>query len=165
MKTNTLGLLLLCQSLTVGVLIYGYITNHQWVGLLLIIFSVCFLWFGEKKQWMLIDSLVFICQISLAIFGALVGISPFLMVAGSIGALASWDLINLQENQKVSVDIPLFENYRKNRIKFLGLVIGFSLLIAEIGLLIHTKLPFALVFLIAIIVLFCIYKLFLILKK
>jgi len=164
-KTNTLGLLLICQSLTVGVLIYGYITNHHWVGLLLIISSVYFLWFGKKKQWLLINSLVFVCQISLAIFGALVGISPFLMVAGSIGALASWELINLQENQKVSVDSPLFENYRKNRIKFLGLVIGLGLLITEFGLLIHTSLPFVFVFTITLIVLFCLYKLFIILKK
>lgn len=165
MKSNTLGIYLLSQVLTTSALLIGFITNDQWIGIPVVITSVCFLWIGERKQWMPINSFVFVIQISIAILGASLKVAPFLMIAGSIGALASWDIRDILENQKNSVDNPFFEKYQINRIRFLGLVIGLGLIITEFGLLIHTSLPFVFVFIITIIVLFCIYKLFSTIKK
>jgi hypothetical protein len=164
MKIKVIHLLLFCQTVTAFALIAGFSTFHEWIGVSVIFLSVCLLWLGEKKQWKWTNSLVFVIQICIAIFGSLKGVSAYLMIIASVGALTSWDLIDLLTKQMVSADNPFFEKYKNNRLKYLSLAIGIGLFVAEIGLLIHLKLPFAMVFLIGGVILYCLYQLFSILR-
>lgn len=165
MKVKIIHLLVVSQILTACAFIIGFNTFHQWTIVSVLFLSVCLLWIGVIKSWQWTNNLVFVLQLSLAIIGALMSVSPYLMIAGSVGALASWDLIDLLTKQKISTDILHFEKYKNNRQIFLGFTIGIGVFFAEIGLFIHIKLPFVIVFLIGLIVLFCLYKMFSILKR
>ena len=157
--------MLVCQFLTVVSLTIGYSMKHLWWGIILVLLSLVILWVGEKYHLHWVNYVVFGIQLCLAVSGALLGLPAYLMIASVVTALGSWDLSDLQNNPHQSAQHQLIMDFQLHRIRLLGLTIFVGLVISEFGLLINMSLPFAVLFFIGLMVLFCLYRLFKLLKR
>ncbi len=160
MKDLKVFSMLVSQFLTVVSLTIGYSTKHLWWGFTLILLSLLLLWVREKFCLHWINYLVFGIQLSLAVAGAIIGLPSYLMIAGAVTALGSWDLSDLQKNPQQTPQFQLIKDFQLHRIRLLGVTILVGLVIAEFGLLINLSLPFAVLILIGLLVLYCLYRLF-----
>lgn len=156
--------MLVCQLLTVAFLTLGYSQKHLWWGIIFVMVSLIIVWVGEKFHLSWLNYVVFGIQLFLAVGGTILGLPAYLMIAAAATALGSWDLSDLQNNPQQSSQHQLIKDFQLHRIKLLGITIFAGLAIAEIGLLIHFSIPFAVLFLIGLTILFCLYRLFTLLK-
>lgn len=143
---------ILCIILSAGLLTAGYILAGLWQ--IVFVFPVVLLfWVIAKRQpGISVPSVLFGSYIFLTSLGIWIGLERYLMLYGSILALASWEL---QLFQAGLVGEPLQSNFgllERNHLKPLSIVIFLSLLVTTIGLNVHLTLPFGVVLFLVLLV-------------
>lgn len=104
------------------------------------------------RGWL--SSLYLLLLVSGAAAGALSGLTPAIMIAGGAFALISWELLE-QMSCRRRVDILTPLNPPKwAHFKVLMISVGLGLLLAEGGLHMHLPLPFGIVVLAVLLILF-----------
>lgn len=145
----------LASSILLGT---GYQIAGKWFANLVILLLLVLTYLSIKFNWKWAFSIFLITNSILAIVGILVGAPSFFMIAGIATTLASWELsTNQKQNREICLHAQ-FDAYEKNRIRLLLFSIGSGMIVAEIVLLVQFQLPFIIIFLLAIIILFCFFQ-------
>lgn len=144
----------ICLVISILCLAAGYGISGQWVGTVIAI-TTGLAWLRARKYP---DSgLALIClvvSVCLAVIGRLTGSPPLLMICGSGLALAVWDLIFL--------DVALGKNsfgehtrqYERKHLQSLTLALGSGLLVTLVGRLLNFQIPFIVMILFVVLVIF-----------
>ena len=104
------------------------------------------------RGWL--SSLYLLLLVSGAAAGALSGLTPAIMIAGGAFALISWELLE-QMRCRRSVDVLIsLKDPKLAHFKVLMISVGLGLLLAEGGLHLHFSLPFGIVVLAVLLILF-----------
>jgi|GEM_PF-1431602 len=122
-------------------------------------------WGSSTFEWrcfLSVTSLLLLCG---SVFGILSGLSQETMVAGAALALSVWGIREIRRPRGVSINLPSLENLKWTQIKLLFLTIGISLPLSIGGLQIHWSIPFGIVAIMILLLLFCLYRFFLLLTR
>jgi hypothetical protein len=95
--------------------------------------------------------LVLVCG---AAGGAASGLSPAMMIAGAALALIFWEFMEQIVSRRREGDLSLYNDPKWARGKLLVVSVGIGLLLAEGGLQVHISLPFGVVILAVLLILF-----------
>lgn len=155
-----LGLLTALALLAVG---FGL--AQFWPGELVLLAMVLAGWLGRRTGWKRLPHALLVLFVSAAACGVLVGASAYLMIAGVAFALVSWDLAGQQPIHSIEATRPLEDVYEREHLKWLGAATGLGLLVAEAGLFLAFSIPFWGNVLITLLVSFCIYRFYCLVKK
>lgn len=128
-----------------------------WWGELFVLAMLLIWWISSRAGWQWLPTALLMLYISLAGVGLVTGANPFLLIAGATSALVCWEL----SDKKLSnaLNHPLADLYERRYLKLLGITAGLGLLAAEAGLFLKFQLPFVVIFLVAGLVTFSLYKL------
>jgi hypothetical protein len=143
----------------------GFAAAGMWPVVLVIAVVILFRLFTRRLQSRVISWAVLVMFTGIAAFGVLNQVSAYLMIAGVTAALAGWELEDCHlQSAKTSTSggRESFENYH---LKMVCLAAAAGLILSEAGLFIHYSLPFGVIFLAVVTVLFGIFQLFLVFKK
>jgi hypothetical protein len=153
------------QILTVVLLSGGFALAKLWIGAVILLLILPYWWFSQRLNRKILSGVMLVIFGGIAAFGLLSNASSYLMIGGMTTALACWELEDhIRESSKSSISYDTRLNEKIHQ-KILCLAFFIGLIVAEAGLLIKFTLPFGIVFLIAIVVLFCIFQLFLLFKS
>lgn len=123
-------------------LMAGYGIAGQWIGVVIAIITA-FGWLtGLKYPWFWLPHICLLGSISLAVAGCLAGYSPLLMIFGSGVALVVWDVLLLDASLRNSSPAAQTRRYETNHLQWLARAIGFALVVALFGRLLHFQVPF-----------------------
>ncbi|MHC1771840.1 MAG: hypothetical protein AB9907_08910 [Flexilinea sp.] len=150
---------------TILLLASGFGMSKIWLGVIIILIMVPYWWITRRLQRKIYSGVSLVIFVGIAAYGLLSNASSYLMVAGVATALACWELEDQIPNamkSSISLNTRLYE---KNHLKKIGITITTGFIVAEAGLFLKLSLPFGAVFLVAILVLFCIFQLFLLFKR
>jgi hypothetical protein len=147
-------LFVLCVVLSILCLAAGYAMVGHWVGAVIVIITgLC--WIPARKDlgaWL--PHLCLFAFVFLAVVGRLTGSTTFLMVCGSGLALAAWDLFFLDEELKGSTYGEQTRRFENKHLQSLTLALGFGLMAAFVGRLLNFQIPFAILMLFVLMVVF-----------
>jgi hypothetical protein len=133
---------LICLTVSLLCLTAGYGIAGKWVGALIAIITGL-AWLPARKYP---DSdLPFIClagSVCLAIVGMFIGSLPLLMICGSGFALATWDLIFLDDTLGTNSFGEQTRRYENKHLQALALALGCGLIVAFVGRLLNFQIPF-----------------------
>jgi hypothetical protein len=158
-------LFLLFTAITSIILGAGYGIAGLWFVEILLLLLLVLTFIAIKIDWNWVFSVVLIINSILAAVGIELGVSSFLMIAGITTALASWELSNSEKKFRKIYSHSMSNAFEKNRFRLLGISLGSGLLVAEIALFIHLQLPFVVIYIITIIILFCFYQVYRLLNQ
>jgi len=136
----------------------GYGMAGLWTIDILILFLFAFPFFAHKFNWNWVFSVALLTNTFLAALGMVLGAPSFLMIAGAVTALGSWELSNTEKKFKEIYSHPLSIAYQKYRVRLLGISLGSGLVVAEIVQFMQFKLPFIVIYLLIIMILYCFYQ-------
>ncbi|MBE0685422.1 MAG: hypothetical protein IH585_05435 [Anaerolineaceae bacterium] len=136
----------------------GYGFAEKWLANIFILLLTILTFLSVKFNWDWAFNIILIFNSILATVGILIGAPSFLMVAGVATALASWELSNTEKQYQEIYSHAQSVIYEKNRIRLLLISIGSGIILAELVLFVQFQLPFIIVFLLAIIILFCFFQ-------
>ena len=132
----------------------GYGIARLWIGVAISIFSG-FSWLIARKYpgsgLPLICLLVSVC---LAVAGQLSGTSAVLMICGAGFALATWDLLFLDDALKNNSLDEQTRRYENRHLQSLGLALGFGLTVVFVGQSLHFSIPFVVMILFVALIMF-----------
>jgi hypothetical protein len=145
-----------CPVTCVACLAVGYASNRQGIALVIALLILPVWLLARKRPSSMPPSVALVISVSIATVGLFAGVSSFLMILSATLALASWDLVLLDQTLTGSSvssakAITLFEN---RRYQSLALALGPGLLIAVTGQMIHLQIPFIGLVLLVILALF-----------
>lgn len=143
------------SSILLGI---GFQIAGKWFANIFILVLLVLTFLSIKFNWKWAFSIFLITNSIFAIGGILVGAPSFLMIAGVATTLASWELSTDQKHYKEMYSHAQGVVYEKNRLRLLLISIGSGMIAAEIVLLVQFQLPFIIIFLLAIIILFCFFQ-------
>jgi hypothetical protein len=132
----------------------GYAVTGQWFGVVIAIMT--------GPGWVLTrkypaSSPPFFCLsvvIVLAVIGSLTGSPSSLMIFSSVAALAAWDLLFLDVAMVSNSHTAQTRQYEIKHLQSLALALGFGLLAAFLGGLLHLQISFVMLILIIALVVF-----------
>jgi len=104
------------------------------------------------RSW--VSSLYLVLLVSGAAAGALSGLTPAMMIAGTALAMISWELLDQIICRRRGDVLPSLKDPKWAHFKVLVTSVGFGLLLAEGGLHMHFSLPFGIVVLAVFLILF-----------
>jgi len=104
------------------------------------------------RRWL--SSLYLLLLVGGAAAGALLGLSPAMMIVGAALALISWELTEQMLHWPRDDVLPSLKIPKKAHLKVLMTSVGLGLMLAEGGLLMHISLPFGIVVLAVFLILF-----------
>lgn len=134
----------------------GYTMTGEWVGLVVSLVAWPVWLVAWRRPSDMPPSIPFVFSVGIAAGGLLAGAAPLMMILGAVLALASWDLVQLDHSltgssSSSAATMALFE---KRHFQYLALALVSGLLMAVTGRLIHFRVPFGIVVILAIITLF-----------
>ena len=135
-------LFLLCLISYAVLLSAGYAMIHQWLWMFMALLGASAWLFIRKYSRTWLPGILLIVSTALAAGGKLAGIPPVFAITGAGLALAIWDL-SLMDAE--IVDAPVDDQTRSaemNHLRALGLTAGGSALLISSGHLLHLKIPF-----------------------
>lgn len=148
------------QIATVVLLSIGFVLGRIWPGVIIVLAMIPFWWITQRSANRLFSWMALVIFIGLAVFGLLSGATPYLMIAGVSTVLACFELEDRQDGStknSLSSDTMSFKKYH---LKMICLATAVGLIIAEAGLFLKFSLPFGVIFLAVILVLFGLFQLF-----
>jgi hypothetical protein len=145
------------QITAIALLAGSFGLANLWWGEFFVLAMLLVWWISSQAGWQWLPTALLMLYVSLAGVGLVTGADPFLLIAGSTSALVCWEL----SDKKLSnaPNHPLADLYERRYLKLLGITAGLGLLAAEAGLFLQFQLPFVVIFLVAGMVIFCLYKL------
>jgi hypothetical protein len=132
----------------------GYALVGHWIGAVIVIISGLS-WVPARKNpdsWL--PHLCLFAFVCLAVVGRLTGSTTILMLCGSGLALAAWDLFFLNDGLKGNTDVEQTKRYENKHLQSLALALGFGLMVAFIGRLLNFQIPFVILLLFVVMVVF-----------
>jgi len=132
----------------------GYAVTGQWFGVVIAIMT-CPGWVLTRKYPA--SSPPFLClsaAIVLAVTGSLTGSPSSLMIFSSAAALAAWDLLFLDVAMVSNSRTAQTRQYEIKHLQSLALALGFGLLAAFLGGLLHLQVSFVMLILFIALVVF-----------
>jgi hypothetical protein len=135
-------------------LIAGYTLTGQWIGAVIAIISGL-AWLPARKypaSWL--PQICLFASVCLAVAGQLTRTPPFLMICGSGFALATWDLVLLDDGLGTNSSGEQTRRYENKHLQSLALALGCGLLVALIGGALNLQIPFIVMMLFVALVLF-----------
>lgn len=155
----------LCAFLAILILATGFalakIERGPIISLVIALWGV--LSHQVKRQWL--SSAGLMGYVGVASWAILIGVSPYLMLAGVTAALVCWELKNQPSNSFETTASSQIKACERIHLTRLGMAISIGLMIGEAGLLLHFNLPFGILFLIAAVVAYSLFKLISIFEK
>jgi hypothetical protein len=140
----------ICLAVSVFSLAVGYGLAGGWIGLGLAILSGL-IWLLARKYsaaaWLPYVGLF--GSVGLAAAGVTGGASPWLMIGAACGALATWDLLLWEHARQGSAPGEETGGYEQKHLQALALALGSGLGVALLGSLLHLQIPFAVVVVVA----------------
>lgn len=152
------GLLIGCTTLAILLTGAAFLAGNRWWGALLAA-PVLILWLvfrGRGPAWL--DMSLVLCYLGWVCLGVYLGLSSFLLIPGFVLALAAFEL---GRSEDIAVDEPLSDNaslFEDDRLKVLAGVTGLSLLLCLAGTSVSMRMPFFIMVVAAVAVLFGLYK-------
>jgi hypothetical protein len=132
----------ICLSGSVFCLVAGYGIIRQWIGVVVAILTGLTWLLARKYLTLFLPSICLVMSVGLAVVGELMGSPSWLMICGSWFALATWDLLLLNN----TFDSHLFgeqtQSYENKHLQSLILALGFGLFVSFLGRLFNLQLPF-----------------------
>ena len=165
MRSLSYRAFLVCVFAALILLAGGFGLAHLWWGEVFVLAIIFFWLIFQRSDWNLLPSALLAIYVCVAAAGLLSGVSPFLMIAGAAVALASWELADQRVNLPGTSNHALVSLYEHHHMKILGITVGLGLLVAEAGLFLQFSIPFGVLVLIALVVLFSLYRFFSLFKK
>lgn len=104
------------------------------------------------RSWF--SSLYLLLLVGGAAGGILSGLSPTVMIAAAALALISWELLEQAVRQRENNVLPSVNGVKLPHFTILMISVGSGLLLAEGGLLVHLSLPFGIVALAGLLILY-----------
>ncbi len=156
--TLTKNLSLLCILAALACTMAGFAAGGSWMAALPAL-APAFLMLQArriKESWLPTAALVL--STGLAAVGILSGVRPFLLALGVIAALASWDLVLLENSLRGGP--PQHAAFFEGRhLKSLALAMGVGVLAVGVGRAIQLSLPFGVLILLVVLILICLDRL------
>ncbi|MHB8134956.1 MAG: DUF58 domain-containing protein [Anaerolineaceae bacterium] len=115
------------------------------------------------RSWLM--STISILLVCASVEGILSGLSQEMMIAGATLALVDLEIMSLNWTRQSSIILPSLKNLKWAQIKLLALTIGISLSISIVGLQIHQAIPFGMIFIMVLLLLFCLNRFYLLLTR
>jgi len=165
MEKSTENIYQTFQFATILFLVIGYGLAKIWLGVIIILTMIPYWWITHRLERKIYSWLTLVIFVGIAACGIVSNASSYLMLAGVSTALACWELedkIPNTMNSTISLNTKLYE---KNHLKKLSIATASGFILAEAGLFLKLSLSFWAVFLVAILVLFCVFQLFLLFKR
>jgi len=132
----------------------GYIIVGEWVGAAIAIITGLAWLLARKYQDTGLSFICLVASVCLAVVGLLNGSPSFLMICGSGFALAVWDLIILDHALGDNSSEVRTRQYESKHLQSLALALGSGLLLAFLGRLLNLQIPFVMIMLFVVMVLF-----------
>ncbi len=158
MITNEKWLLIAFLLASVVILIIGYAMTNLWLVILVLPVILLAGWLTRQSSPGWLPSVLLALYTVEAAGGALVGAIPGLMIAGAAFMLISWEISAQLRALKGAANHPQGRLSSHAHIRRLITAVGIGLLIAEAGLLIHLRVPFGIILLAGLLVLFSLYR-------
>jgi hypothetical protein len=124
------------------------------------------LWLPARKNphsWM--PSILLIVSVTLSAAGLLIGLPFFLIVIGSVAALAGWDLLILNAELENSQSGEKTRQYESRHLQTLVLAVGFGIIATLLRYTANLRIPFFVMILLVAIMLFALDRIWGFLKK
>ena len=144
----------ICLIILVLCLAAGYWISGQWIGAILAILIGPAWWLSRKYPDSLLPLVCLLGSVGLAVAGRLVGSPPLLMIFSSAAALAVWDLLLLDAALGNHSATEQTRRYENEHLQSLMLALGSGLLAALLGSFLKIQIPFILLLLFIILILF-----------
>ena len=132
----------------------GYAVTGHWFGVALAIMTGPGWVLTRKYPASFPPSLCLSTVIVLAVIGSLTGSPPSLMIFSSAAALAAWDLLFLDVAMVSNSHTAQTRQYEIKHLQSLALALGFGLLAAFLGGLLHLQVSFVMLILFIALVVF-----------
>jgi len=145
---------------TIFLLASGFGMAKIWLGVIIILIMIPYWWLTRHFQRKIYSWLTLVIFVGIAACGLLSNASSYIMVAGVSSALACWELEDQLPKSMISSIPSVTSSCEKYHSRILAITIVTGLIVAEAGLFLKLTLPFGVVFLVEILVLFCIFQLF-----
>lgn len=150
---------------TILLLASGFGMAKAWLGVIITLAMIPCGWIPRRLQKKIYSSATLVIFVGIAAYGLILNVSSSLVAIAVSTALACWELEDQKSNSMKSSISSVTSDCEKFHLKILCITIVTGLIITEAGLSLKLTLPFGVVFLTAILVLFCIFQLFLLFKK
>ena len=150
----------ICLGIATCMLGLGY--GLEGLGFWAVFFGLLFMagYLGWRKKWRLVLPGVLFLEMAIACLGILVRVSPAWMIAGFVFAFSAWDLEKLTQRIMEILDRPdMVMKIEHRYVRWLAIVNGIGLLLAEIVLLIRIKLGFGVLFITGILLILALSRL------
>jgi len=147
-------LFFICMILSVFCLAAGYSIAGQWIGALASILMVPAWSFVRKHPNTWLRSICLFASVGLAVTGRLIGSPPSLMICSSGVALAVWDLLFLDNTMGGNSAKEQSRQYESKHLQALTLAVGSGFLVAFLGRLLYLQIPFVVMMLLVVLLLF-----------
>jgi hypothetical protein len=142
-----------------AILSAGFANIYTGASLCAISTALLLWWYFKKPGWNLLPPVLLVLVVSTAAGGVLLGTDPALMIAGAAAALAGWELTEQHKFRFGGNSRILYDALQRTRLRLVMTAIVLGLSFSEAGLLIHFALPFWVVFLAGLLILFSLYRL------
>jgi hypothetical protein len=131
--------------------------NFWWNELVMLISVVLFIIGDHNRNHRILD-LSLVALLCVATAGIFMGVQPALMIAATTCVFFIWDMSRYHYFSQKKINDNTDQTYENNHTKMLFLSVGSGLLVAEACLLLRLTVPFGVVFLIVVVVLFSLFK-------
>jgi hypothetical protein len=132
----------------------GYATTRPWIAIFVVVFTLLAWLMAIKWPDGLLSSSALVFSVGLAAAGLLNGATPLLMLLGSALALASWDVALWNRTSADNSPIPSLTLIESKHYQSLALALGLGLLASVGGRLFRFQIPFGWMFVLVILALF-----------
>ena len=145
--------------------ITGYLVESQWVGMGLALFLLPGWLLANKYPASLLPSLCLVLSAGLAAVGILIRLNTGLMVGATVAALVAWDLLlfNASFNHRPSNGES--QDFSTHHLKTVLLVSGAGLLAVLLGQFLSFQIPFLIMLVLAVLIVFALERTWFYLKK
>jgi hypothetical protein len=145
---------IICLIISTVCLTVGYVITGLWIGAVIALITGL-AWLPSRKypsSWL--PHLYLFAFVCLAVVGRLTGSPPLLMICGSVAALAVWDLLFLDDTLKGISYGGQTRRFENSHLQSLALVLGCGLIVAFVGRLLNFQIPFVVLLLFVVLVVF-----------
>jgi hypothetical protein len=154
------ALFLMCLAASTAFLAVAYCLVGLWWGACAVILPGVFLLFHGKIPGRWLPPAYLSSMLCAAAVGLWAGASPHLMLPGAALALAAWDLMYLDRAMAGSGGAHAAGRSEMKHARSLALALGLGLLSAEGGIALSVRLPFLIMLLLVILLVFSLSRVF-----
>jgi hypothetical protein len=155
----------LCFLAAAVLLSAGYASVYGWVILLVVSTAMLVWWLFQRPGWHWLPVVLLVMDVSAAAGGVLVGKNAAWLVAAAAAALAGWELAGQREYRPGAYPRIQAALADRSHLRLLAVVIIAGLVCAEAGLFLQISIPFWGMFFAGLLILFCLYRFFQVIKQ